>query len=396
MRNRTPKGLLLAIIIVVISGCNLPIPVSELGDQRSLQTVALGNPPQPLDPVLRLLVFEDLIPTEVINLFEKRYRVRIELTEIEQVGHTDFSEALISSADVILAPDWIINELSNNQLLKPINQEHIPNSSNLQNGWLAFGIPQIRENALPFLFETIGIAFDSRLVDGLPKGVDIIDDIDPSKYPFGYLAIVNDPVVFTLLSSPLNALTPSELMELGDTLIDAHHTYGVTFPSRTQAHQKLVDGEILVAAIWSRDAAVAMESNHSLRFVASGQKPLSHSYALAISASEDRRHNAAFFINYLLIPEVSAAISNSKNIGNFNQRSYSHIHPLVMNGPGFPRPPFTFLSAGTRSLVTQHDINLLSERLVQYAELDAQRPPVPEGLEHDRRQDVHPLRKPSS
>lgn len=105
---------------------------------------------------------------------------------------------------------------------------------------------------------------------------------------------------------------------------------------------------------------------------------------------------AVFFINYLLIPEASAAISNHSAIGNFNRLSHRFVHALLIASPAFAHAPnLDLMSAYRPSDEVIAALQNLALELNALSESEAMQPvPSARAPTHERDHDLHPRRRP--
>jgi spermidine/putrescine-binding protein len=95
----------------------------------------------------------------------------------------------------------------------------------------------------------------------------------------------------------------------------------------------------MLAVDWSGSAASAFQANPAIRFVLpEGPKYLSID-SFVIPLNSKNRYTAEFFINFLLIPEVSAGLTNYSYYANSNKSSNPFVMREILLGPAYIEPP---------------------------------------------------------
>jgi spermidine/putrescine-binding protein len=97
----------------------------------------------------------------------------------------------------------------------------------------------------------------------------------------------------------------------------------------------LAKNDITLALAWSGDAAAARRQNKSIRFNLPARMKLVKVECMAVTAEARHQATAEFFLNYLLLPQVSAELTNYSLYANTNEASRRHIHRDILNGPAY-------------------------------------------------------------
>lgn len=107
----------------------------------------------------------------------------------------------------------------------------------------------------------------------------------------------------------------------------------------------LANGEICVAVGYSgdmlqaRDRALESNKGEQIAYVIPKEGSLQWFDSYLIPKDAPHPKNANLFINYMLQPEVIAAVSNTVNYANGNVAAKSLVKPEVANDPGVYPPP---------------------------------------------------------
>jgi spermidine/putrescine-binding protein len=129
-----------------------------------------------------------------------------------------------------------------------------------------------------------------------------------------------------------------------------------------EVRDQLVAGDVLAAQLWSTTAQQAIDAAPELRFVFPAE-----GFALypdnAVILQESRRYSLAHeFVNYLLRPEVAAAIVVAARTATANARARALLPALVRDNPTL-YPPAETLARGAWARASSAAIQRLRDRL---------------------------------
>jgi len=390
------RGWVMLIPIVLAASCYQGTDVSSLDDTSILKNMTFPSPEQPLDSTLNVLVFGELLPDVVIAAYEAATGVNLDITtHASGLNFGDFSQP-IEKFDVILGPELMIESLIQNDQLSELDFESLPELANLQFDETHTFPPEELRFAIPLFFEVLGIAFNGELVGGFPAGWQFLFEPPKTNYLSGKVGLSHDPSI--LFWSTWQYQHPHQLAEesidisseVAERMVlfltDYITQHSAQLMDREQLVSQMIEEEILVGATWSSDATIAMQKNHALRFVVPNPNAVANFTLIGISSQSERQQDALFFANFLLLPEVTAAISNHASIGNFNLLSYRFVDPLLMNSPSFTFPSHAGQGRTEEDLFQTLDaVVSFSNAISEHPLPEARALPSPRTLKHDRR-----------
>lgn len=389
--TQTALGALL--LLLLVAACNRPVAISELTDFTGLDLLQLRDPYTPAGRQLKVVVTRDLIPQAVFDKYQRHYGVEIELIFLEEDSDSAAFASALDGADIILTSSIWFDALTRLGVLQPLDFNRIPNIVNLS----TFGGGTIQQGdvALPLLFDSYGIAFNSERIGSFPLHWDVFFQAEDRLQQSGRTAQAID---MGSLYMTARALFGS--VDDSSTVTENIHRFSqdsaVQFLNRADLVSRFIDNQVTLAPMWSSDATYIMERNGAVRFSAPGVQPIGVFYGLALFANSQHADAASFFINYLLIPEVSAAISNHSAIGNFNRLSNRFVHALLIASPAFAHAPNLDLMRDYHpSDEVIAALQNLALELHTSSDSEAMQP-VPSARipTHERDHDLHPRRRP--
>ncbi len=306
------------------------------------------EPTQPLAPVLRLLIWRDYLDPQILDFFERRYRAKLEITYFE--NNAELKEVFRqrpSDFDLLMPSDFVIDgylKNVNRGLLAPIRKENIPNLGHVKQ--ILFRSPYDPElvYSVPMFHSSLGISFNRKYVQHIPRNSTLKASRDDENFQLhGYRALLDEPRVS--LSAALvddgidpNAPTAAALAATADRLIKDTANLGIRFLASTLP-DRLIANDIMIAVNWSGAAAAAAHKNINIRFVLPQGPKFVQVDSFVIPATSINRYTAEFFLNFLLIPEVSGALTNYSFYANSNNDSTPFISRDILLGPAYMDPP---------------------------------------------------------
>ena len=305
-------------------------------------------PKQPLNPVLKLLIWRDYFDPHILDFFEQHYHVRLEITffennaELKQVFKDRPNEF-----DLLMPSDYVVERyIKDGNLLAPLDKENIPNMGHIKQ--VLFRSPYDPElvYSVPMFHSCLGITFNFRKLQHIPRNFTLRGS-GPAEdlLLYGYRALLDEPRVSlsaALLDDGIDPNTPTreQLVATADRLIKDTKTLGIKFMA-SALPDRMISDDIMLAVNWSGAAAVAAQQNHDIRFVLPQGKKFVQVDSFVIPLTSQRRYTAEFFLNFLLIPEISGANTNFSLYANSNGDSSPFIARDILLGPAYMDPPHT-------------------------------------------------------
>ncbi|MEZ4455832.1 MAG: spermidine/putrescine ABC transporter substrate-binding protein [Gemmatimonadales bacterium] len=185
----------------------------------------------------------------------------------------------------------------------------------------------------PWGWGTTGIAYRTDLIPAAPDSWAVF--LDPAYS--GKMTMLDDlrDVIGSFLryrGHSLNSTDPAELAQAKQDAIAAkpHLKAYLSAPVKGQ----LIAGDVWLAQLWSGDAAQATAEKPEIAFVVPKEGSMIFVDALVVPRSAPHPRAAHEFINYVLRPEVAAAIADKTGYGTPNQAAAA----LTQTKVPYPRP----------------------------------------------------------
>ncbi|MDC0720382.1 ABC transporter substrate-binding protein [Nannocystis bainbridge] len=258
---------------------------------------------------LALYNWGDYLAPEVIERFTAATGFRV--TQDYYLAEAELVAKLASGAayDVVFPIDYVLERLRKQALVIPLGRDKLPGLANLDpqfGPWLG---PDNQIYAVPYLWGTTGIGYDSDHVEA-PTSWKALSD---PRYAGKISVIDSKGDVFdqALLAAGMDINTTDKpaLRERVFPLLQAQKPLLRAYDSNPA--RALVSGETWIAQIDSGDLFRAQKQRPSLRYAIPDEGAVLWVDYLAIPATAPLSAVAARFIDFLLDPEIAALNANA-------------------------------------------------------------------------------------
>jgi spermidine/putrescine transport system substrate-binding protein len=288
-------------------------------------TPALG----PMEKELAVYNWSDYIAPDTVSGFEREFGVKVTYDTYE--SNEELLAKLQSGAhgyDVVVPTSYLVLAMQASHLLMPLHRDRLPNFTNIDPTFVNPSWDPGNAYTVPYHWGYTGIAYRR----------DRVPEIDASQ------AVWSDPrwrrkmtmmddvreVLGAMLlwrgHSP-NSVDPQELAAARDDAIRAKPNLRAYKSAPVKAD--LIAGDVWVAQLWNGDATQAMVEQPAIAFAFPREGSQIWADSLAILADAPHPTAAHAFLNYILRPEIGAAIANTTGYGTANRAAAAlQPHPI--------------------------------------------------------------------
>ncbi len=255
----------------------------------------------------------DYIDESVLKSFESKYQIKVNYDTF--TTNEDMYVKLKSGGshyDVVVPSDYMIKRMiDENMLVKP-DFANIPNYKYIGSEFKNLGYDPKNEYSIPYMWGTVGILYNKKMVSGKPDSWNILWD---KKYRKQILMLDSQRdsigIALKMLGYSLNTKNPAELEKAKLALIDQKPL--VLAYVVDEVKDKMISGEAALAVVWSGDAAYCMRENPDLNYFI--PKEGSNLWFDGMVIPKDSQHikDAELFLNYMCDTEI--AYKNADYIG---------------------------------------------------------------------------------
>jgi len=334
-----PRCSLLALVLccsLVLTGCgDQPGPTASAGEK----------------PVLNIYNWSDYIAPDTIANFERETGIAVnydvfdsnEVLEAKLLAGTTGYDIVVPSAN------FVRRQLEAG-LFRPLDRETLPNYAHLDPAILAALTAHDPDNrhVVPYLWGTTGIGYNvaavaERLPDAPLGSWDLLFDPEVvAQLADCGVALVDAPsevfpAALHYLGLPVDTAAPNEIAA-AEALLMQVRPYIRYFHS-SQYINDLANGEICVAFGWNGDVFIARDrareagNGVEVAYFIPREGAIMWFDVMAIPRDAPHPDNAHRFIDYILRPAVTAALSNHVNYANANLAATPLVDPTVTGDP---------------------------------------------------------------
>jgi len=322
---------------------------------------APAGPKFDAEKILNVYSWTDYIAPDTVANFEREtgIQVRYDTYESNEVletklltGHTNY--------DIVIPTDTFFERMLHAGVFRRLDLDELPNRSNLD--------PEIMQrlalhdpgnaHGLPYLWSTVGIGYnESKMSERLGKLKPqswsvLLDPANAAKFADCGISVIDSPpdvfaAVLLYLGRNPNSLDKVDA-EAAAAVLMKIRPY-VRMIESTQDISDLANGSLCMTLGWSGDMVQARdrarEAGNGIRiayFLPSEGSVLTTDM-MGIPADAPHPHNAERWMDYLMRPQVIAAITNSVKYPNGNSASLPFVKDDIKGDPS------VFPSAAARS-----------------------------------------------
>ncbi len=314
-------------------------------------------PAAPEEKVLNVYNWSDYIAEDTIANFEKEYGIKVRY-DVYDSNETLEAKLLAGSSgyDVVVPSAPFLEKQIKAGVYRPLDKDKLDNLGNLDPDImqrLALHDPD-NEHAVNYMWGTTGIGYNSaRIKQIMPDapldswrmifdpevvrhfkscGVSVLDSASE----------VSDMVLAYLGKDP-NSQKPEDLKLVEDTLMKVRPY--IKYIHSSQYIADLSSGEICIAlgyngdVLQARDRAVENQTGVQVGYSVPKEGTIIWFDSMAIPVDAPHPGNAHLFIDYMMRPQVIAAVSSAVHFANGNAAATQYVKDSVRTDPAVYPPP---------------------------------------------------------
>lgn len=264
-------------------------------------------------PTLYVYNWGDYIDEDVLGEFEKEFGMKV-VYDTYSTNEDMYVKIKSggSNYDVIFPSEYMLTRMLEEDMLEKIDLEKIPNSKHLDQRLMGTVYDPKNEYSLPYLWGTLGILYNTTLVDEEITSWDVLWD---AKYRKQILMLDSqrDSIGAALirLGYSVNTKNVDELAEAGELLKEQKPL--VLAYVVDEGKDKMVSGEATLALTWSGEAMYAISENDDLAYVIPEEGTNVWFDVMAIPKGAKNVDGALKFMDFLNRPEI--ALRNTEYVG---------------------------------------------------------------------------------
>jgi putrescine transport system substrate-binding protein len=345
---RTTAGLATAALLALLAAC---------GSKPEQSAGATAGKPATEAKVLNLYIWNDYLAEDTLANFEKATGIKVSASNYSSNEELDSKLAPGNSGYDIVVPSASSYERQIKAgYYQKLDKAALTNLHNMDPEImrrLAMHDPG-NEYAVLHMWGTTGIGYNvAKVKAAMPNApVDswrlVFDPAVAKNFKKCGIAVLDSAtemfsMVLSYLGKNPNSQDEKDLNAAGDAMT-AFRPF-VRYIDTSKMIADLANGEICVAVgyngdmLQSRDRAKENKTGQTIAYSIPKEGTIQWFDSYLIPKDAPHPHNANLFINYMLQPEVIAAVSNTVNYPNGNAAAKSLVKPEVTNDPSVYPPP---------------------------------------------------------
>lgn len=290
-------------------------------------------------PTIYVYNWGDYIDESVLAEFEKQTKIKVVYdTYATNEDMYVKIKAGGSAYDVIFPSDYMLTRMIEEGLVQKLDLTKIPNVKYVEKMHLGWDYDPANEYSLPYYWGTVGILYNTTMVEDPVDSWDILWD---PKYEKEILMLDSqrDSIAVALLKLgySINTLDEQELAEAGELLKQQKPL--VLAYVVDEAQDKMIAGEAALAVVWSGEATVARSQNPDLAFAIPKEGTNLWFDVMAVPSNAKNPEGAMKFINFMLDPEIAFRNADYTGYAVTNGAARSMLPPEISQDHSvYPEP----------------------------------------------------------
>jgi spermidine/putrescine transport system substrate-binding protein len=308
-------GLSLSSVGVLLQACQRKDKSAAGADSADAGAVAeLG----PIEKELHVYNWSDYIAEDTVPNFEKEFGVKVTYDTYESNEEMVAKlQAGASGYDIVVPSGYIIPVMVATDLIMPINKKYLTNFNNISPIFQNLPSDPGNKHTVPWQWGTTGIAYRDDKVKTPVDSWAVFHDKQFGKK----LTMMDDgrEVIGAFLryrGHSLNSTNPAELSQAKADSIAAKKQLKAYISAPVKA--QLISGDVWISQLWNGDTTQAKAEQPNLTYVIPKEGCTIWGDSMCVPRSAPNKRAAHEWMNYILRPEVGAALSEATGYGTPN------------------------------------------------------------------------------
>lgn len=255
----------------------------------------------------------EYIPQELLDKFSQEHDVEVTMDTYDsnEAMLASLKAGKLGSYDVAVPGDYMVKIMAGEGILDTFKPEELSNFGNIQEQWLDVGFDPGRKSSIPYQYGTTGFSVNRDAYAGDIGTLGIL--FDPPDELKGKINVLDSQGEVIALASmyldiPQCSSDREQLKQLNNALLAAKEHWA-SFGSDI-AKDVLVSGDAKAGMIYNGFGAKARGENDKLEYAFPKEGYVLWMDNVVLLKDAPNRENALKFMNFLLEPANSAAISD--------------------------------------------------------------------------------------
>lgn len=294
---------------------------------------------------LNVYSWPDYIDPTIIPEFERRYLIKVVYDTVSSnEGLLAKFQAGASNYDIVVPSGYMVKQLKDMGLLQQLDRDRLPNFKHIAQRFRTSAFDPSCRYSVPYTFGTTGIGFNKsaygRNESSEPRDWEAFWD----KRMSGRMTLLDDPretigLALKRLGYSFNSGSANEIAAACGELKKQKPL--VMCYTSDQVIVYLASGDSLLSLAFSGDAQQAARQNPDIKYIIPESGASMWVDNLCVPKSAPHPENAHLWLNYMMEPQVSAAIANYTWYATPNQSALKFIQPEMLTNASLYPPQAT-------------------------------------------------------
>ena len=282
--------------------------------------------------VLNVYNWGEYIDTDLLDRFEQETGIKVIYNTFDS-NENLYSRIRTTSDDVIIPSDYAISRFIDEDMLRPLNFDNIPNMKYIDEKYTHLDFDPEQKYSVPYAWGVVGIVYNTKYVDEADIGS--WDLLWNPQYA-NRTAMFNNSrdalgIALMYLGCSLNTTDKDELRQAADLIIAGKPVYQGIWMD--QILEKLPSEEIVAAPYYNGDAVTMIDENPDLAFYVPKEGTNLFVDAMCIPKNAKNVSGAEKFINFMCSTE--AAMANWEYVGYSSPQTevYNELDEEITSDP---------------------------------------------------------------
>jgi spermidine/putrescine transport system substrate-binding protein len=307
-------GLSLSSVGLLLNACKGREPGAGAAAGTDVAAADLG----PMEKELNVYNWSDYIAEDTAPNFEKEFGVKVTYDTYESNEEMVAKlQAGASGYDIVVPSGYIVPVMVATDLITPLSQKYLSNRSNISPIFRGLRSDPDDTYTVPWQWGTSGIAYRTDKVKVPVDSWAVFHDKQFAKK----MTMMDDgrEVIGSQLryrGHSLNSREPAELAQAKTDSINAKRFVKAYISAPVKA--QLISGDVWISQLWNGDTTQAKAEQPNLGYAVPKEGCTIWGDSMVVPKSAPHKRAAHEWMNYILRPEVGAALSEATGYGSPN------------------------------------------------------------------------------
>lgn len=286
-------------------------------------------------PVLRIYNWGEYIGDGIIEQFEAETGIKVvyDTFNDNESLYAKVKNGGEDAYDIIIPSDYMVKKMIDEDMLAELNYNNIPNFKNIEEGYTGLSFDETNTYSVPYLVDTVGILYNTDLVDGeITKMADMFDEKYSRKICMLYSMRDTIGMTLKMLGYSMNDIDENHINEARDMLIKQKPhvlAYGTD-----EIPPKVMNGTAAMALVYSGEGLNAVSIQpENLKFVVPEEGRNLAIDNMVILKSSSHKTEAETFINFMLRADIAAKNALDTGYATPNKAGKELLPEEIKNDP---------------------------------------------------------------